>query len=31
LIYDWCVKGGKESLSEKGEKILPVYLAHMLQ
>jgi proline racemase len=31
LIYDWCVKGGQESLSEKGQRILPVYLAHMLQ
>jgi AcrR family transcriptional regulator len=29
LIYDWCVKGGKESLSEKGQRILPVYLAHI--
>lgn len=31
LIYDWCVKGGKESLSVKGQKILPIYLEHLLQ
>lgn len=30
LIYDWCVKGGKESLSEKGQKILPIYLQHLI-
>ena len=29
LIYDWCVKGGKESLSEKGQKILPIFLQHL--
>ena len=26
LIYDWCVKGGAESLSAKGQKILSIYL-----
>lgn len=31
LIYDWCIKGGGESLSEKGQKILPIYLGHLLQ
>lgn len=31
LIYDWCVKGGKESLCAKGQKILPIYLEHLLQ
>jgi proline racemase len=31
LIYDWCVNGGTGSLSEKGQRILPVYLSHMLQ
>lgn len=30
LIYDWCVKGGKESLSAKGETILPAYLSYMM-
>lgn len=30
MIYDWCVKGGKESLAEAGQKILPVYLTSML-
>ena len=30
MIYDWCVKGGKESLVEKGQKIIPVYLGSML-
>ena len=29
LIYDWCVKGGKESLSALGETILPAYLSYM--
>lgn len=31
LIYDWCVKGGRESLSEKGQKIMPVFLQHLIQ
>lgn len=31
LIYDWCVKGGKESLCINGQKILPIYLEHLLQ
>lgn len=26
LIYDWCVKGGTESLSAKGQKILSIFL-----
>jgi hypothetical protein len=30
LIYDWCIKGGKGSLSEMGQKILPAYLTSML-
>ena len=30
MIYDWCVKGGTESLVEKGQKIIPVYLGSML-
>ena len=30
MIYDWCVKGGKESLAAKGQKIIPVYLASVL-
>ncbi|MBO5155221.1 MAG: proline racemase family protein [Eubacterium sp.] len=29
LIYDWCVKGGTESLSEKGQKILSIFLQHL--
>lgn len=31
LIYDWCVTGGKESLSEKGQKILPIFLQHLVK
>lgn len=30
LIYDWCVKGGEESLGAKAEKILPAYLSYMM-
>lgn len=30
LIYDWCIKGGKDSLVSSSSKILPVYLEHML-
>lgn len=30
LIYDWCVKGGKESLSKKGQKIIPIFLQHLM-
>lgn len=26
MIYDWCVKGGTESLSAKGQKLLSIYL-----
>ncbi len=29
MIYDWCVKGGKESLVDKGRKIIQVYLGSM--
>lgn len=29
LIYDWCVKGGTESLSAKGQKILAIFLQHL--
>ena len=25
-IYDWCLKGGKYSLKEKGKQLLPIYL-----
>lgn len=31
LIYDWCVKGGTESLSAKGQKILSIFLQHLLK
>lgn len=30
LIYDWCVKGGTESLREKGQKILSIFLEHLI-
>lgn len=30
LIYDWCIKGGTDSLVLNSSKILPVYLEHML-
>jgi AcrR family transcriptional regulator len=30
LIYDWCIKGGKDSLVTKGQKILPAYLSNIL-
>ena len=26
IIYDWCVKNGKTSLTAKGQSIIPVYL-----
>ena len=29
LIYDWCVKGGRESLTAKGQKRIPVYLSSL--
>jgi proline racemase len=31
LIYDWCVKGGRDSLVTKGQKILPAYLTNILK
>ena len=31
LIYDWCVKGGTESLSAKGQKILSIFLKHLMK
>lgn len=30
LIYDWCVKGGKESLMESGQKIFSIFLQHLI-
>ena len=30
LIYDWCVKDGKDSLVRKGKKVLAPYLERML-
>lgn len=30
MIYDWCVKDGKESLVEMSRKLLPIYLEHLL-
>lgn len=30
MIYDWCVKDGKDSLVEKSRKLLPIYLEHLL-
>ncbi len=31
LIYDWCVQGGKYSLRQRGQKLLPIYLREMLK
>ena len=31
LIYDWCVKKGQDSLTEKSKKILPLYLEHLMR
>lgn len=31
MIYDWCVKDGKDSLVQKSQKLLPIYLEHLLK
>ncbi|MGN0297901.1 MAG: proline racemase family protein [Lachnospiraceae bacterium] len=31
LIYDWCVRGGKDSLKENSKKLLPIYLQSLLK
>ncbi|MCR5054420.1 MAG: proline racemase family protein [Lachnospiraceae bacterium] len=30
LIYDWCIKGGTDSLVKRSSKVLPAYLEHLL-
>lgn len=30
MIYDWCVREGADSLVDKGRKLLPIYLGHLL-
>lgn len=31
MIYDWCVRGGKTSLTEKSRRLLPIYLKDLLK